>query len=437
MIRVIYLTFLEGIFNYGIFESQVKTLLFTLKRKYNSQLDLLLVVNMPLINLTRKGPVFNFIKYRREKKAIVEEFKSHGAALKLIPVYLPFLNRWGIHLNIFLLALVFILNFPFLLLTILKFKPDILHCRSYPAALVGLLVKCLDRNLKLIFDMRGLFPEEGIVQKRWNEKSLTFKIWKKLEYLLLRHSDRIIALSEPFREYVSSLNPDCTPKIELIYASVDIDFFKPDPSGREILLQKLGLEGKKIFMYHGSLNSWHSPELLGLVFKKIKEKIFDAHLLILTTFNRERLSATLQSLGLSKSDFSITWVRFSEMPSYLSLGRYAIVPSNILNFPEELILDTMIGLKVSECLALGLPLIANENIGGLRPFLSENGLGTSFRAENIDELPSRIQYLESRYDEISRNCIKFAWNFLNIERSADCYFKIYKELNNTKTSQFS
>jgi glycosyltransferase involved in cell wall biosynthesis len=432
--KIVYFTFLESVFNNGIFDSQVKTYLMMLKKKFGSQLDILLIANMPFMNITRHGLVFNFLKNNKIKKDfLIQEFTANHIEFKLIPIYFPFLQRWGFFLNILLLPIIITVSFPLIFLAIMKFKPDIIHCRSYTPTLIALLIKYFFyKKIKIIFDMRGLYPEEGIVHKRWGENSFSYKIWKRLELILLRKSDRVVVLSQTFKDYIAFLIQSQKSKIEIIPASVDTNVFTSYKSRQSILSERLGLNAKKVFIYHGGLGSWHSPDLLAKVYKHIKEKIPDTHLLVLTSYNHDELCKIFQGCGLLKTDFSITWVNHNDIPDYLSSASYAIIPAVPLelkpNTPIKVIYDTMMGLKVSECLSMGLPIIANQNIGGLKHILSEHELGITFSVEALNEVPLKLREMEARYEEISKNCISFARNVLNIETNTDYYFNIYRQL---------
>jgi len=89
----------------------------------------------------------------------------------------------------------------------LRLKPAIIHCRSYPAAIVGRLVKkyCAAH---FVFDPRSLYPEEGATREvsgksvMFTEK--TFKKWKQLESAIVQQSDALVVVSQPFADILAS-----------------------------------------------------------------------------------------------------------------------------------------------------------------------------------------------------------------------------------------
>ncbi len=80
-----------------------------------------------------------------------------------------------------------------------KFKFDMVHCRSYIAADIGLRMK-KKFGVKFLFDMRGFWPDEKKDGGSWNvanpfyKKVYTYYKNKEAEYL--QNSDYIIALTE-------------------------------------------------------------------------------------------------------------------------------------------------------------------------------------------------------------------------------------------------
>src|SRR6185369_13562011 len=75
---------------------------------------------------------------------------------------------------------------------------DLIHCRSYIAADIGLDLK-RKTGAKLVFDMRGFWADEKADGGRWNKKNFfwnrVYKYYKKKEKELITESHHIIALT--------------------------------------------------------------------------------------------------------------------------------------------------------------------------------------------------------------------------------------------------
>ena len=87
----------------------------------------------------------------------------------------------------------------------------ILHCRSYVPAIMGLLVRTLTPT-RLLFDMRGLFVDEYLLEGALREGSPKLALARWLERRLLFRSDAIVVVSERFRAHLLS-RPDLRAKI--------------------------------------------------------------------------------------------------------------------------------------------------------------------------------------------------------------------------------
>jgi hypothetical protein len=76
---------------------------------------------------------------------------------------------------------------------------DAVHCRSYVAAEIGLLLK-RRYGVKMIFDMRGFWADEKVDNGQWNLRNPFYKklyrFYKKKENAFLLGADAIISLTE-------------------------------------------------------------------------------------------------------------------------------------------------------------------------------------------------------------------------------------------------
>ena len=60
--------------------------------------------------------------------------------------------------------------------------------------LIALPLKIFFRN-KLIFDIRGFWPEEKVDRAGWSKKGFLYKFFKYLERKIINSSDAVIALT--------------------------------------------------------------------------------------------------------------------------------------------------------------------------------------------------------------------------------------------------
>ena len=82
---------------------------------------------------------------------------------------------------------------------------DVVHCRSYIAALVGLQLKRHD-DVKFVFDMRGLWADEKVEGGAWNLRNPLFRsiyrFFKAREADFVMEADAIVSLTNAGRREI-------------------------------------------------------------------------------------------------------------------------------------------------------------------------------------------------------------------------------------------
>jgi glycosyltransferase involved in cell wall biosynthesis len=426
--KLLYLTFFESVTHNGLYETQVKQLLLKLRAQYTQDIVVSCCAIMPAIEIGRTEIVAPFLTHRHELAALRNEFQEYGicATFCFLPVML--LKRWCSQLPLPILGMLLGLSVPALFYRIAGERPDIIHCRSYAATLIALLAKLVCRNIKIVFDARGFWPEEGVVANRWKEQSLTFRFWKCVEAYMLRRSDKVIALSDSFASRITGIvrEADCA----VIYASADVHNFQRARQFRNRRRRELGLQGKTVLVYNGSLHAWHDPWLLAQVYKAISRFLCHTRLLVITAYNRAKLQAVFRSAGLQINEFLIVAAEPGEVPSYLVAGDYGLVPLKEMREPTAMtvVADTMIGTKVAEYLACGMPIIVNKNVRGLKALMDRYRLGIVFDSKNLAALGQSIKCLSENYGEYQRDCESVAEHYLSLEQTARSYYHVYEEI---------
>jgi len=254
---------------------------------------------------------------------------------------------------------------------------DVLHGRVHLPTLMGAIARKLSRRKpKLLFDIRGFFPEEYTDAGVWPENGWLYRSAKRVERWLLRESDGFVVLTEKAREI---LFPESKEKgfdeggrpVEVIPCCVDIEKFRAanDESRAEIDLE-LKIGARKVIAYVGSFGGWYLTDEMLDLFTAARESDPQVFTLILTQRDKETIGQALLSRGFTDEDFYVDSVAPGEIPRYLSAADVAVsfikaCYSKLSSSPT----------KIAEYLACGVPVISNRGVGDIDSLIAENKVG--------------------------------------------------------------
>jgi glycosyltransferase involved in cell wall biosynthesis len=235
-----------------------------------------------------------------------------------------------------------------------KIKFDIVHCRSYITAMVGMAMQ-KKYGTKFIFDMRGFWADERVEGGLWNLRNPIFywiyKFFKRKEKELLLRADHVVVLTEEASRIVRDWGRKHG--ITVIPCCVDLDLFNPKKysvKDNSALRQQLNFtDDDFILVYVGSIGTWYLFDEMKEYFYQLKKVIPTAKLLILTPdVDRIVKDGNVRALAVPRedvprhiaiSDVSICFIR----PSFSKKGSSAT--------------------KIAEVLAMGKPVVTNPGWG--------------------------------------------------------------------------
>ncbi len=272
-----------------------------------------------------------------------------------------------------------------------KEKFDVFHGRVHIPTLMGLFAKKISfHKPKLLFDVRGFFPEEYTDAGVWKENGFIYKGAKFVENWLRREADGFVVLTEKarqiwFPESAENGFDKFGRPVEVIPCCVNLKRFeKVDNNLRQTMREKLNVQGKRVIVYVGSFGGFYMTQETADFYGAAKRQNPKTFALILTQTKPEMIQPLLENYGYAPEDFFIQKVKPAEIPDYLSAADIAvsfIKPSfsKLASSPT----------KNAEYLACGLPMIANSNVGDTAEFTREDRAGFI-----IDEF-SEASYLKA------------------------------------------
>lgn len=289
-----------------------------------------------------------------------------------------------------------------------KENVDVFHCRVHIPTLMGwIAAKFLRRKPKLLFDIRGFFPEEYVDAGIWQQESAVFKILKYLEKKLLRDADGFVVLTEKAREILFSGSKDSGTDaqgrpIEVIPCCVDLKRFKIDlDDSRNEMREKLKIKDRFVIVYVGSFGGFYMTKETADFFHTARKNDPQTFALILTQSDPEMIVPLLHERGFSSEDYFIKKVKPSEIPDYLSTADAAlsfIKPSysKLASSPT----------KNAEYLACGLPLIVNDKVGDTKEQVETDETGvviSEFSDSEFENALLKIKEIKADRNSIQRS----------------------------------
>ena len=269
------------------------------------------------------------------------------------------------------------------------------HCRSYHAGLIGFLSKILHRT-DYIFDPRSPFPEENVSARRWKPNSRNFKVWKKIESLIVDRA-RKTTLVSPFLkdEYWGKWKADRFVVIPNNY---------PKSFDQITENRTKNVNAKYELVYVGSFGHWNKPGPYLKLLKKINELGREPckMLFLVRSESNEEIFRLAKLEGIDSKLFDVRSVPQSEVKNVLEECRVGVY----LMQGE----DPRLGVKTVEYIRSGLSVIVSENIKGAANIVSEYGLGITWDHgdESIHDIRDHLSWVNMNCDKVHNTNVNFA-----------------------------
>jgi len=411
MKKIVYLTWGETPRSYGVFGSQVIGQ-FNNTAQLSKNDKFYFIAAVPLIHSGLLREKFKYFDELAKVKKLL-----NNITFLWIPIYA---SQNMVYSTRFTFKLMHICAKWHLKNKLYNIQPDIVHCRSYHAAWAALSVKIKYKfTYKIIFDGRGLWPEEIALKKNYNEYDNNFLFLKAIEKKLLKECDVSIAVSDTMKNHYNQLGAK---KSECVYLSTSIEQLMPDT----IISKK---KQTVTFCYVGALSekTWHKPQELVKLYRYLKKTFENIELIIVTTANHNELRSYFQEFDDSEISFQSTKTP-SELKDILNQANIGIMSYFIPKTEREKLLSNMVlAVKTVEYLAAGLPILTNKYCGGAAHLIESNKVGISYDPNTFSELTEENIRSLLTTNTISK-CISLAKAEFDYSVNAEKYNKIYNSL---------
>lgn len=312
-------------------------------------------------------------------------------------------------------------------------RPDILHAHSPCLNGLAALYAGKKHNIPVLYEMRASWEDAAVSHGTCVENDLRYKISRALETYVLKHSNHITTICEGLKGDIQ-IRGILSEKITVIPNAVDIGQFQPITEKDNVLLAKLGLEGKKIFGFIGSFYEYEGLELLVKVMPGLKDNCPDLHLLLVGGGQSEnKLKALVAQLGLTDHVTFTGRVNHKEVMRYYSIIDLLVYPRLSMRLT-----DLVTPLKPLEAMAVGRPCLASD-VGGHKELIIDKEDGLLFKADNMDSLASQLKlaYKMRDFSSIIQNGLSKVNTERNWSVCAAPYKSIYESLIKHATSIYN
>lgn len=304
---------------------------------------------------------------------------------------------------------------------------DLVHCRGYIPALIGLGLKN-KYDVRFLFDMRGLWADEKVDAGAWNQDKwiyrLIYRFFKRKEKEFFLNTDSAVSLTHAGKSEIQSWDymKGIQDNIHVIPCCADTALFNPDTITEENVIiwrQKLGIQPTDyIVSYLGSIGTWYMLEEMLDFFVEFLKSEGNAKFLFITHDEHDRIREAAQKRGL-ENKIIIQPGQRAEVPTLLSLSEFSLffirpTYSKISSSPT----------KQGEIMAMGIPIICNAGVGDTDMIVKNYNSGLSLSEFNSKSYQQVIEeHIKKPYDP--KNIRKGAISYFGLEKGIQSYLKIY------------
>jgi glycosyltransferase involved in cell wall biosynthesis len=306
---------------------------------------------------------------------------------------------------------------------------DLVHCRSYVPALVGLRLKRRS-GVRFLFDMRGFWPEEKVEGGSWRLSNPLFRAvyryFKARESDFFREADAIVSLTRAARDEMLARPRGSRPArpITVIPCCVDFDHFTiPSADQRLEARQELGLaRDAPVLAYLGSLGGIYMMEEMLQFFAAFRERKSDGRFLFITRTAPDFIRGAAERLGIVADVLAIRPASRDEVPRFLAAADLGI------SFIRATFSKTASSpTKLAEMMAVGLPMVVNAGLGDVDAVMADTRSGVvvdRFDRPSLLAAVDQIDCLRLAPDEIRAG----AQRWFRLQEGIAAYDSIYRSL---------
>ncbi len=286
----------------------------------------------------------------------------------------------------------------------LSVKTDVIVATSPQlfTALSGYLASVFKRT-PWVMEVRDLWPE-SIKAVQAMRESVVLKILDRVVLFLYRKADRIVVVTDGFKERMTSCGIDGA-KIRIVKNGVHLYKFEKRPKDNT-LIEKLNLQGKFIIGYIGTHGMAHNLSFILDAVKKVKNK--EIHFLFIGEgAMKTRLLKKVERLGLQNVSM-LNAIPKDLVPQFINIIDVALIPLRKSNTFKKVLPS-----KIFENAAMEKPILLGVE-GEAKDVIEKYQAGLCFEPENQAEFLMQLEKMHAdkeHYQRLQKGCAELAVDF--------------------------
>lgn len=314
----------------------------------------------------------------------------------------------------------------------LKDRFQIIHCRSYITALVGLTFK-RKHDVKFVFDMRGFYADERVDGGLWDKShpvyGFVYRFFKRKELAFFSEADYVISLTQAGKKIIHSWKniPAQPIPIQVIPCCADLDVFDSNKVSEQQKIQlrtQLQLaESDFVLSYLGSIGTWYMLDEMLDFFKILLAIQSDAKFLFITNESPAFILTKIQERDIDEAAIRIVSSPHTLVPAYLSLsdaGIFFIKPV----FSKQASSPT----KQGELMGMGILHICNKGVGDVDEIVRETNCGVVVNNFTNVDYQKAVDELLQKLNFPNQQIRESAFQFYSLEKGVKLYAQVYESV---------
>lgn len=309
-----------------------------------------------------------------------------------------------------------------------KISFDLVHCRSYIAALAGLWLKHKE-SVPFIFDMRGFWANERVDGGLWRLNNplykRVFQYFKKKERIFLREAAAVVSLTYAAKDEIEQWGIAHSP-ISVIPCCVDTELFHPDtlnPEQLNVIRRKADLPANTLVLgYVGSLGTWYLlPEMLS--FFKVWLRQHPASVFFFVSNEpKEMVLEEAHRQDIPADKLKVLSATRQEMPYYISL-----MDLGIFFIKNAYSKKASSPVKQGEMMAMGVPVFCNAGVGDSDHIIQKYRSGElvyTFNEAAYNDAIRRMKEEMNHPEQIRQGAL----DYFDLKSGIEAYAALYESL---------